>query len=72
EILEYPELLFTYGDTEELCGKIERCVTDRDYYGKIRRLCSERIKLFDFDWEKQFEDKMTGYPQNAGTTPLGG
>jgi glycosyltransferase involved in cell wall biosynthesis len=66
EILEYPELLFTYGNTEELCGKIEKCVVDKNYYGNIRLLCSERIKLFDFEWGKQFEDKMTAYLQGGG------
>jgi glycosyltransferase involved in cell wall biosynthesis len=66
DILEYPELLFSCGDTEELCNKIERCVLDSRYYRNIRFLCSERIKHFDFNWEGRFEEKMKSYWQITG------
>jgi glycosyltransferase involved in cell wall biosynthesis len=64
EILEYPKLLFTYGDTEALCTKIENLINSNDEYKKIRFLGSERIKHFDFNWEKRFEGEMSRYLEN--------
>jgi glycosyltransferase involved in cell wall biosynthesis len=58
ELLKYPELLFEPGNFNEIADKIERCVTDADFYQKIRLLCSERAEAHHFDWAGRFETTM--------------
>ena len=60
-ILKYDELLFNLGNYYEIAEKIRRCITDNDFYEKIRLLCNKRIKEFDFDWAEIFEKAMVNY-----------
>jgi glycosyltransferase involved in cell wall biosynthesis len=61
DMLKYPELLFESGSVSEIVDKIERCIKDTAYYDHIRKLCSERAKIFYFDWAEQFEKAMKDY-----------
>jgi glycosyltransferase involved in cell wall biosynthesis len=61
EILEYPELMFQFGNLQELFDKIVALINDPEYYLKVKELCRKRIDCFNFDWEEQFEKAMADY-----------
>ncbi|MDR2194239.1 MAG: glycosyltransferase family 4 protein [Treponema sp.] len=58
DLLAYPELLFESGNIQEIADRIERCITEPDFYRRIRRLCEERATAHRFDWAEQFEKAM--------------
>ena len=60
-ILKHRELLFQLGAPEEIAEKIKKCITDNNYYQKIRALCAERTSVFHFDWAEKFEHAMLKY-----------
>ena len=60
-ILKHRELLFQLGNYNEIAKKIQDCVTDNEYYQKIRSLCAERALCFEFDWAERFETAMSDY-----------
>jgi glycosyltransferase involved in cell wall biosynthesis len=55
EILRYPELLFKPGNYAEIADRIERCLTDGDFYQRVRSLCAERASHYYFDWAARYE-----------------
>ncbi len=61
EILKYPELLFPLGDSQEIANRIELCVRDTGFYGKVRALCQERALPFRFDWAERFLSHMHAF-----------
>ncbi|MDR2020581.1 MAG: glycosyltransferase family 4 protein [Treponema sp.] len=67
DLLGYEELLFKSADIGQMTDKIERCITDRDFYKKIRMLCSERAEVHRFDWAERFESAMRNYLAADGT-----
>ena len=58
ELLLYPELLFSSGNINEISDKIERCITDNEFYRNIRNLCSKRTLIYEFDWIEKYENVM--------------
>jgi glycosyltransferase involved in cell wall biosynthesis len=61
EILKYPELMFRFGNLQELFDKIVTVINNPDYYLKIKELCLKRVDHFYFDWAEQFEKAMRSY-----------
>jgi glycosyltransferase involved in cell wall biosynthesis len=61
DLLQYPELLFKSGNVNEIAEKIELCITDNEFYQKIRFLCAERAKAHRFDWAGRFEAAMSEF-----------
>jgi glycosyltransferase involved in cell wall biosynthesis len=59
DMLKYPELLFESGNFNEIAEKIELCITNNEFYQKIRFLCAERAAVHRFDWAGQFESAMS-------------
>ena len=60
-ILNYDDLLFELAKPEDIAKKIEQCIIDNNYYNRIRSLCSERIKEFQFDLTEKYEHSMLEY-----------
>jgi 1,2-diacylglycerol 3-alpha-glucosyltransferase len=60
-ILKYDELLFNVGKPDEIAKKIKKNITNKESYSHIRKLCSERAKIFYFDWAERFEKTMSAY-----------
>lgn len=58
EMLKYPELLFDIANEEQIADRIERCVTDVDFYSKLRGYCKERSFEYKFDWADRFITEM--------------
>jgi glycosyltransferase involved in cell wall biosynthesis len=61
EILKYPELMFQFGNLQELFEKVVAVINNPDYYLRIKELCCKRVDCFNFDWAEQFENAMTAY-----------
>jgi len=62
DILQYDELLFDPLDEKHLTEKILRVFSDSLLFERIKRLCQERKKVFEFDWkEKIFQMVTTGF-----------
>ena len=58
DMLKYPELLFECNNVIEITDRIIRCITDLDFYHRIRSLCAERADFYRFDWAEKFEKAM--------------
>ncbi len=58
DMLRHEELLFPIRDARAIADRIERCVTDSAFYGRIRTLCAERVSFFHFDWSGAFIEAM--------------
>jgi glycosyltransferase involved in cell wall biosynthesis len=61
DLLKYPELLFESGNVQEIADRVEKCITDGDFYAHIRALCAERADAHHFDWAERFENAMKNY-----------
>jgi glycosyltransferase involved in cell wall biosynthesis len=61
EILEYPELMFQFGNLDEIFDKIVMAINIPDYYLMLKNLCSKRIAYFEFDWAERFETVMKNH-----------
>jgi glycosyltransferase involved in cell wall biosynthesis len=61
DLLDHEELLFKSADIDQMADKIEQCITDKDFYKKIRMLCAERTAVHRFDWAERFESAMQKY-----------
>jgi glycosyltransferase involved in cell wall biosynthesis len=61
DLLGHEELLFESADIGQMADKIERCITDKNFYKKIRMLCAERTVAHRFDWAERFESAMRSY-----------
>jgi len=46
-----PDTLFPVDDVDVLQRRIERAVGDPAFYARLRALCAQRAKIYDFDWE---------------------
>jgi glycosyltransferase involved in cell wall biosynthesis len=53
DILQCDELLFDPLDEKALTQKIRRVFSDSQFLERIKRLCQERKKVFEFDWRKK-------------------
>lgn len=53
EILREIELLFTPNDSQALYEKLKKILTDNEYFHKIKGLCLEAGKRYDFDWNEK-------------------
>jgi glycosyltransferase involved in cell wall biosynthesis len=53
DILQYDELLFDPLDEKALTQKIDRVFSDSQFLDRIKRLCQERKKVFEFDWKER-------------------
>ncbi len=62
DLLKYPELLFESGNIGQMADMVERAITDREYYQRLRDLCASRIPELTFDWVERVEAVM----HNAG------
>jgi glycosyltransferase involved in cell wall biosynthesis len=58
DMLRFDELLFPAMDAEAIADRIERCVRDPAYYGRLRQLCSQRRVDFQFDWSEAWENAI--------------
>lgn len=58
EILQYPELLFKTGDSQDIADKIEKIANNSDTYKKIKELCKIRLDAHDFSWPEMFEKEI--------------
>lgn len=58
ELLQHEELMFEPGAVEEIADRIERCMTDGSFYGRLRELCSGRAEEHRFDWAGRFHEAM--------------
>jgi glycosyltransferase involved in cell wall biosynthesis len=62
DILKYKELLFDSRDERSLIAKIEQFFSDRQFFDRVRELCQERKRLFEFDWrERIFQMTTMGF-----------
>ncbi len=62
DILQYEELMFDPSDEKAITHKIERAFSDVLFYEKMKTLCRERKKGFDFDWKTEiFQILTTGW-----------
>jgi len=62
DILQYEELMFDPSDEKAITHKIERAFSDVLFYEKMKTLCLERKKRFDFDWKAEiFQILTTGW-----------
>jgi glycosyltransferase involved in cell wall biosynthesis len=61
DMLQYPELLFESRNIQEIAGKIERCIVDKNFYNYIRQLCKKRAAAYHFNWAERFENAMIAY-----------
>jgi len=53
DILQYEELLFDPTHEEELVKKIQHIFCDPEHLDRIKGLCEERKRVFDFDWKER-------------------
>jgi glycosyltransferase involved in cell wall biosynthesis len=51
DVLQYDELQFAPLDEKALVDKIHKVFSDREAFNRIKRLCQERRKVFNFDWK---------------------
>jgi glycosyltransferase involved in cell wall biosynthesis len=58
DILRHEDLLFEPGNPAAIAEKIHKYAADPEEYARIRRLCAERKKDFQFDWIGEFEKIM--------------
>jgi glycosyltransferase involved in cell wall biosynthesis len=62
DILQYDELLFDPLDEKALLEKIQKFFSDCQFFDRLRRLCLERKKNFEFDWgERMFQVVTKGF-----------
>ncbi len=56
DILQHGELLFDPSDEKDLTFKVQRFFSERAFFDKVKSLCWEKKKVFEFDWkEKVFQ-----------------
>jgi len=56
DILQYDELMFDPQGEKALTNKIQNFFTEKQFSGKVKRLCQARKEVFSFDWkEKVFQ-----------------
>lgn len=53
EILKEIELLFAPNDSQALYEKLKKILTDNEYFHKIKGLCLEARRRYDFDWNEK-------------------
>jgi glycosyltransferase involved in cell wall biosynthesis len=53
DLLQYDDLLFDPLDEKALTLKIRQVLFDSQFLGRIKRLCEERKKVFEFDWRER-------------------
>jgi glycosyltransferase involved in cell wall biosynthesis len=63
DLLKYPELMLELADSAGLADRIEKCIEDDFFYGRLRKLCAERALEFHFDWAEKFNQVMINYNQ---------
>jgi glycosyltransferase involved in cell wall biosynthesis len=59
DILQCEELMFDPLDGRAIAEKIQRALSDNQFYNKIRGLCQERKKVFVFDWKEKVFQMVT-------------
>jgi glycosyltransferase involved in cell wall biosynthesis len=59
DILQYDELLFDPLDERALVHKIRQTFSDGQVLERIRKLCQERKKVFEFDWRERLFQMVT-------------
>ena len=63
DMLKYPELMLDQADSTGIADRIEKCINDKKFYSRIRKLCAERAHEFHFDWAEKFNQIMINYNQ---------
>jgi glycosyltransferase involved in cell wall biosynthesis len=62
DLLQYDDLLFHPLDEKALALKIRQALLDSQFFGRIKTLCEERKKVFEFDWsERMFQMVTMGF-----------
>lgn len=55
EILQHQSLLFQPGNPRSLRDTLHRLVSNPEAFRRVRTLCRERARVFEFDWAEAFE-----------------
>jgi glycosyltransferase involved in cell wall biosynthesis len=66
DILQYEELMFDPQREKVLTNKIQKFFTEKQFSGKVKRLCQARKEVFNFDWKEKAFKMVTQKPLRKG------
>jgi glycosyltransferase involved in cell wall biosynthesis len=60
DILQYEELMFDPSDEKAIAKKIGQAFSNVQFFEKLKTMCMERKKVFNFDWKEEMFQMMIG------------
>jgi len=70
DILQYEELMFDPIDEKAIAEKIQRTLSDSDFFKRVKELCRERKKVFVFDWKEEVFQMVTKGNRDTGEASI--